>query len=65
MDTIIVWLIVALAVVFVVRRFACGRGQGCGCGCSGGCAGGCDGPAGSTCHQDGTGRTPGRPLDPR
>ena len=37
-DTLIVFLIIALAAGFVVRHFFFKKSAGCGCGCSGGCA---------------------------
>lgn len=37
MDKFIVFLIIALAAGYVIRRFFFKKQTGCGCGCSGGC----------------------------
>lgn len=37
MDKFIVFLIIALAAGYVIRRFFFSKKGGCGCGCSGGC----------------------------
>lgn len=38
MEKFIVFLIIALAAGYFVRRFFFKKSTGCGCGCSGGCA---------------------------
>lgn len=41
MDKLIVFLIIAVAAGFVIRRFFFRKGNSCGCGCGdGGCGGG-------------------------
>jgi hypothetical protein len=35
MDTLVVFVIIAVAAVYVVRRFFVKKGDACGCGCSG------------------------------
>uniref|UniRef100_I2PXK3 Virus attachment protein p12 family n=1 Tax=Desulfovibrio sp. U5L TaxID=596152 RepID=I2PXK3_9BACT len=41
MDKLIVFLIIAVAAGFLIRRFFFKKGNSCGCGCSGGgCSGG-------------------------
>ncbi|MEA4857972.1 MAG: FeoB-associated Cys-rich membrane protein [Solidesulfovibrio sp.] len=37
MDKVIVFLIIALAAGYVIRRFFFKKSSGCGCGCNGGC----------------------------
>lgn len=39
MDKLIVFLIIALAAGYLVRRFFFGKGNSCGCGCSSSCSG--------------------------
>lgn len=36
-DKVIVFLIIALAAGYVIRRFFFKKSSGCGCGCNGGC----------------------------
>jgi hypothetical protein len=40
MDKLIVFLIIAVAAGFLIRRFFFKKDNSCGCGCSGGCSGG-------------------------
>ncbi len=50
MDTLIVFVVIALAAGFLIRRFFFKKGNSCGCGCpSGGCSGG---NRSSTCCTD-------------
>ena len=55
MDKLIVFIIVALAVGYVLRRIFRGKGNSCGCGCSG-----CGGGRGTTGQGTGTCPTPGQ-----
>ena len=58
MDKLIVFVILALAVGYVLRRFFWGRGNSCGCGCSG-----CDSGRGGSGKGPGSCGTPGqKPL---
>lgn len=52
MDKLIVFLIIAVAAAYVIRRFFFKRGNTCGCGCSG--CGGSAGtkPEGGSCCGD-------------
>jgi len=57
MDLGVVVAIVAVAVIYVARRFFSGKGGGCDCG--GGCSG-CPSSRGGGCSLDGCDQTPPR-----
>ncbi|EFL51771.1 conserved hypothetical protein [Solidesulfovibrio fructosivorans JJ]] len=52
MDKLIVFLIIAVAAGYVIRRFFFKKSGGCGCGCSG-CDGGAPIKGEGSCCQDG------------